>query len=101
MRCAPPAAALIEQHDAIGAWIEQPSEPGRTTRPRATVKDEGGLAARVATCLPGDEIAISHIQHPVLVWFDLGIQRPHLGQALFSFSGILPWRYLAWQGRMA
>src|SRR6266568_3852767 len=71
---APPAVALIEEHEAVGAGIKKPAVPGRTSRTRAAVHDDGRLPMWIATGLPVDEIAVIHLQDALLVRLDLRIQ---------------------------
>ncbi len=54
-RSAPPAVALIEEHEAVGTGIKKPAVPGRTSRTRAAVQDDGCLPMWIATGLPVDE----------------------------------------------
>src|SRR5439155_13975436 len=77
MRTAPPTVALIEQDDAVGARVEQPSEPRRASRAWAAVENEGGLTGRGAAALPVDEIAVTGAQHAVVVRLDFGIEVGH------------------------
>src|SRR6266566_5913451 len=72
-----PTVALIEEHEAVGAGIKQPAMPGRTSRTRTAVQDDGWLAMWIATGLPVDEIAVIHLQDALLVWLDLRIQLGH------------------------
>ena len=58
---APPAVALIEEYEAVGAGIKQPAVPGSTSRARAAVQDDGWLAMGIATGLPIDEVAVIHL----------------------------------------
>ena len=58
---APPAVALIEEHEAVGAGIKKPAVPGSTSRARAAVQDGGWLAMGIATGLPIDEVAVIHL----------------------------------------
>jgi hypothetical protein len=39
------AIPLIEQHETIGVWIEEPAVPLQTPRTGATGQDDGKLAA--------------------------------------------------------
>jgi hypothetical protein len=82
VRRAPSAAALIEQHDAIRDRIEQPAVPPRASRPRATVDHNRRLAARVAARLPVHSVAVTDLQHSVLVWLDLWMHIRHLASEL-------------------
>ena len=84
MRRAPPAIPLIEQHDAIGGRIEQPAMPPRTSRSGTTVQDNGRLTARIAACLPVNEVAVTNLQHAMVVRSDLRIQIRHDGLLAFS-----------------
>lgn len=74
MRPAPPTAALVEQHEAVRLWIEEPAVPWHTSRTWAAVQDDGWLTLRIPTRLPVDEVALIHFQHPMLVRLDLGIE---------------------------
>src|SRR5947209_19878334 len=74
---APPTVALIEEHEAVGAGIKQPAVPGRTSRTRTAVQDDGCLAMGIATGLPVDKVAVIYLQEALLVWLDLRIQLDH------------------------
>src|SRR5580658_6914559 len=67
VRRAPSAIALIEEHDAIGGWIEQPAMPLGTSRSGTAVQNEGRLTAWIAASLPVEEIAIADLQHAMRV----------------------------------
>jgi hypothetical protein len=75
---APPAAALIEQHDAIRAWIEQPAVPDGRSRTRTSVDHDGRFPTRVAARLPADAVAVTDLQYPLVVRLDRRIQAPRL-----------------------
>jgi len=77
VRRAPAAVALIEEHEAVGAGIEEPAVPRRTSRAGAAMHDDGRLPTRIAADLPVDELAVTHRQMPMLVRLDLGIQVGH------------------------
>src|SRR6266566_5750337 len=74
---APPAVPLIEEHEAVGAGIKKPAVPGRTSRTRAAVQDDGWFPMWIAAGLPVDEIAVIHLQEALLVRLDLRIQLGH------------------------
>src|SRR5436305_14856194 len=74
---APPAVALVEEYEAVGAGIKQPAVPGRTSRTRAAVQDDGWLPMWIATGLPVDEIAVIHLQETLLVRLNLRVQIGH------------------------
>lgn len=61
------AAALVEQHDSVGAGIELAPPPRPTACPRSAVQDDGRLPVRVAAGLPVDEVAVTHVEAPVVV----------------------------------
>jgi hypothetical protein len=77
MRRAASAVALVEQHDAINAWIEQPAMPRRTSRAGATVQNDGWLAVRIAAGFPVHAVAIANLEHAAVVRFDRWIQVRH------------------------
>jgi len=58
---APPTISLVEQHNAVLIWIENPSEVRRRSRARATVDEEGGLARSVTASLPVDEVSLTNV----------------------------------------
>ncbi len=68
---APAAVALIEEHDAIGARIEEPAPPGRAARAGAAMHHNGWLPRGVAASLPVDAVAVSHVEESVRVRLDL------------------------------
>ena len=74
---APPAAPLIEEHDAVHRWIEERAVPGGAPRTGAPVEDDGRLAEGMAAGLPVDPVAVPDGEHPVLVRFDLRIRIRH------------------------
>src|SRR5712691_2972310 len=74
---APPAVALVKEHEAVGTLIKKPAVPGDTSRTRAAVQDDGWLAMWIATGLPVDEIAVIHLQEAPLVRLGLWIQLDH------------------------
>src|SRR5438105_1089456 len=88
---APPAVALIEEHEAVGGGIKQLAMPGSASRTRAAVQDDGRLAMWIATGLPVDEITVIHFQEALLVRLDLRIQISHDSPAscflFFTVSG--------------
>src|SRR5206468_363771 len=73
--CAPPRVALVEQNDPISGGIEVPAEPGRATRSGPAVENDGWLPLWISADLPVDELAIPHVEHPVLVRLDLRVTR--------------------------
>src|SRR5438477_5466643 len=74
---APPAVALVKEHEAVDTGIKQPAVQGDTSRTRAAVQDDGWLAMWIATSLPVDALAVIHLQEALLVRFDLRIQIGH------------------------
>jgi hypothetical protein len=71
VRRAPPASALIEQHDTVRGRIEQPAAPRRAARPGSAVDHERRLAVGVPARLPRHEVAVADVEHPVPIGLDL------------------------------
>src|SRR5712691_13559873 len=84
VRRAPPAVPLIEEHETVGAGIKKPAVPGRTSRTRAAVQDDGWFPMWIATGLPVDEIATINLQEALLIRLDLRIQIGHDSPASHS-----------------
>ena len=70
---ASPAVTLIAEYEAIGAGIKKPAMPASTSRTRTTMQDDGWLPIWIATGLPIDKIAVTHLQQTLLVRLDLRI----------------------------
>src|SRR5262245_40462314 len=64
VRRAPAGVALIEEHDAIPARIEQTTLPRRRARPGAAVQEHGWLPGWIAGLLPVHPVPITDIEHP-------------------------------------
>jgi hypothetical protein len=78
VRPAPLTVALIEQHEAVRARIEESPMPRRAARARAAVQHHGRLPTWVAAGLPVEGISVAHVQHAVGVRLDLWIHAGHL-----------------------
>src|SRR5581483_2791146 len=70
-----PAAALIEQHDAIRRGIEELAALRIAARPRSTVQEHHRLAARIAALFVIERVQRRHRQGAGLVGVDGGIER--------------------------
>jgi len=81
VRSAATASALIEQHDPEALRVEHRACTGRAAGAGATVDDEGDLAARVAADLPVDEVAVTGIEHAVVVGLDRWMDHEALRRA--------------------
>jgi hypothetical protein len=71
------AAALIEEHNAVGVEIEVSAPSRGAARARAAVQDDVRLPVRVAAHLPIDELFVPSLQHAVVMRLDLRIQTGH------------------------
>jgi hypothetical protein len=69
---------LVEEHDPIGARVEVAADTGSAAGARPTVEDDRGLAPPVAANLPIHEVAISDVEHAMLVRFDFRVEPSHL-----------------------
>src|SRR5436309_1611436 len=78
MWCATPTVSLIKKHYSVGGGIKKPPVPGNTSRTRSAMQDGSRLATWIATSLPVDGIAITHLYKSLLVWLDFRIQIDHI-----------------------
>src|SRR5688572_25664674 len=89
MRAAAPAAALVEQHDAIGVGIEKTAGAIVAAGARAAVHEDRGFAVRIAALFVVDLVHVGYAEHAAVVRLDRGIQRAasagRLGRSL-AFS---------------
>src|SRR5271156_6431092 len=81
MRCAPAAAALIEQDDAIGFWIEESSPTWPAARAGTSMKDDRWLSSRVASHVPIDMVPVADVEHAAIEGFNVRIERHFVGLA--------------------
>ena len=79
VRVAPPAAPLVEEHDAVGRRLKEPAVPVRASRPGAAVQDDRRLAIWTAAGLSIHKVATADVQHPTVVGIDLWIESFHEG----------------------
>jgi hypothetical protein len=82
MRLAAPAAALVEQHDAICVGIEETAGAIVAAGAGPAVHEQSGLAVGVAAFLVIDLVHAGHAQHAAVVRLDRGIQRAAAGGRL-------------------
>jgi hypothetical protein len=75
VRTAVTAAALVEQHDPVRVWVEEPAPPRSATRPGTAVQHEGGLAAGVSAELPVDPVPVADVEQPLVDRLDLSMER--------------------------
>jgi hypothetical protein len=77
VRCALPAAALIEEHGPVASRIEQLPHSRRDALAGAAVDHHGRLAVRVPAGLPVHEVAVADIEQPLIVRLDRRIELGH------------------------
>jgi hypothetical protein len=80
MRRAAPASALVEQDDPVAIRIEVLASARLASPAGAAVHEQGGFAVGVAAGLPVHAVAVTHVEHPVVVRVDRRVQR--LGHVL-------------------
>jgi hypothetical protein len=73
------AAALVEEDDLLRGGVVEAAQRGRAAAPRPSVKDDDGLARRVAADLPVDRVPIVALELPRLLGLDRGLERARLG----------------------
>src|SRR5690606_34098863 len=69
-RPGPSGAALVEQDDPVGGRVEVAPQVRSGPGARTAVQHHRGLAVRVAAGLPVDAVAVTDVQHAVVVRFD-------------------------------
>ena len=74
---AAPAAALVEQHDAVALGVEHLPVPRLAARAGAAVQHQGGLPSRVSAHLPVDVVAVAGGEHSVLLRLDRRVALTH------------------------
>src|ERR1700723_3713421 len=77
VRRASSGSALVEKHDSIPLRIKKAPHARRATGTRAPMKNEGGLASRIAARLPIDLVPVTGIEHPMIVGFYVRVQFRH------------------------
>src|SRR5687767_9181342 len=82
MRTAAPAAALVEQHDAIGVGIEEAAGAIVAAGAGAAVHEDRRFALGVAALFVVDLVHVRYAEHAALVRLDRGIQRAASGRRL-------------------
>ena len=68
------ATALIEEHNAVGAGIENTTVIGPSAGARTPMNEQRRLTVRVAGLLKIDFVAVGNLQHALVVGLDLGIE---------------------------
>jgi hypothetical protein len=91
VRRTPAAAALVEQHDAVGIWIEVGQPARRGTRTRAAVEDDRGRAARVAAGLPVHPVPVADVEQAAVVRFGLRVRAGRHAEAVLGWHGTAPY----------
>lgn len=66
-RTAPPAASLVIQDRPIELGVEEATLAGTTTRPWSTVYEEPRQTVRIPGCLPVHVVAVTYIQHALVM----------------------------------
>src|SRR5690606_30139660 len=79
MGAAAAAAALIEQHDAIGIRVEEAPRAGVAAGARPAVNEQGRLSFRIAALLEVDLVLVRDTQHAAVVRLDFGVERASTG----------------------
>jgi hypothetical protein len=77
MRRAATAAALIEQDGAVALRVEHLPHLRDATLAGAAVHHHGGLAGRVSAGLPVDSVAVTDVQHAMVVRLEWRVQISH------------------------
>jgi hypothetical protein len=75
VRRAATAAALVEEDRPVAGGVERATLVLRAAGSRPAVHDERRLAVRVAARLPVHEVAVAHVEHPVVVGLDRRMHR--------------------------
>ena len=71
------AAALVEQHDAVGVGVEEAPLPRGGAGTRPAVQHDDRLAGRVARLLSVHRVTVAHVEEERLAGLDLRVELTH------------------------
>ena len=74
VRRAPPAAALVEEHDPVGGRVEVAPPAGGAAGAGAAVQHDRRLPGRAPADLPVEAVAVAGPEHAALVRLDLRVE---------------------------